>query len=134
MLRTLSITVVLVALFAAPAVTSAQDNSGIDAYTEGAPSAGGNGGSGGGSSGASDGSGTASGAGTGADASVGSGAGGAPGSSGSLTEREAARLADGTSPGELPATGLDETGLMAVVGALLLLSGLALRRLSPREG
>jgi LPXTG-motif cell wall-anchored protein len=136
---TLSLTLLLVGAFAVcvPGVAGAQ--SGLDEYQEGVPTPGGEapgvpgpgdggGGNGAGSAGSSDTSGTAAGSG------VSSGAAGqsAGAGSGSVTERQAA-AAGSTPSGQLPATGLDETAVMALVGLSLLVGGLLVRRTSRRE-
>jgi len=121
MLRIVSIIVAVAALVAFPAVSSAQDNSGIDAYTEGVPDAGGGGGTG---TGTDTGTGTtATGTETGTTATGIDPATGQP-----YSERSAGTAPDGTFAGQLPATGLDETVLMAFIGALLLASGMVLKR------
>lgn len=128
MLRILSIALVA-ALFALPAAAIAQD-SGLDAYTENPPSAGGDGETG--NTGDTDGSASGTASGT---ASPGSASGldttADTDGDGVVSEREAA--AAGTArDGQLPATGLDETLVMALVGGLMLAAGLGLRRLAAK--
>ncbi len=129
MLRLLLTFVMLAALVALPGVAVAQDNSGLDAYQEGTPDVpGGNGGGGNDGAGSDPGAGSRSAGGGGAGtassdvAGDGSGAGAA-----GLSEAEAGARG-GQRPGELPATGLDATGLMALVGLLLLTGGIVARR------
>lgn len=125
MLRIVSIAVAVAALLALPAMSSAQDNSGIDAYTEGVPDAGGGGGTGstGETSDGTDPTGLSTGTGTGTNATGIDPATGQP-----FSESSAATAPDGTFSGQLPATGLDELVWMAFVGVALLASGVVLRR------
>lgn len=117
MLRIISISLTLLALLAMPAIAGAQ-NAGLDAYEENAPSAdGGNGEEGGEDSGTAPSDPLAAGS---------SAEGG-----GSLSEAEAG--ANGTPPGQLPASGL-ETVFLILVGLGLVGSGLVLRHTLSRGG
>lgn len=131
MLRILSITLA-VALLALPTAAIAQD-SGLDAYTENPPTAGGDGDTTGtGTDGSPTGTSTATGTDSGvAGTSTSTGAPVDSDGDGVVSEDEAA--AAGTTPaGQLPATGLDETLVMALIGGMLLAAGFALLRVSRR--
>ena len=103
-------------------VALAQSNAGLDAYTENPPGTTTPGGSTGSSSGAGARSGTGTGEGVPGTAPIGDRNG-----DGVLSETEAGKLGN-TTAGQLPATGFSETGLMALIGAVLLGAGLLLRR------
>jgi LPXTG-motif cell wall-anchored protein len=125
------VAIVVIALSAFPAGAFAQSNAGLDAYTENPPGTTDGGSTGGGSTG-TDPLGTSTGTGTGSATGTGTAAGvdGSGASAGvGLTEAEAA-AAGSTPAGQLPATGLDKTAAMAVVGLLLLASGVGLTRLA----
>jgi LPXTG-motif cell wall-anchored protein len=125
MRKILTIMLAMALLAALPGGAIAQDNSGLDAYTENPPSAGGDGGGDGTSSGAGTGTGTAAGFASGAGSGV---AGTGAGASGSgLTEAQAAAAGVGPN-GQLPATGLDATLAMAIVGFAMLAGGTLLFR------
>jgi LPXTG-motif cell wall-anchored protein len=123
MLRIVSIIVALAALVAFPAVSSAQDNAGTDAYTEGVPDAGGGGTGSTGTDTGTSATGTDTGTATGSTASGIDPATGQP-----YSESSAGNAPDGTFAGQLPATGLDELVWMAFVGIALLASGMVLKR------
>jgi LPXTG-motif cell wall-anchored protein len=120
----------------ATAKTPYQSNSGLDEYQEGVPSAGGevpNGsGSGGGSGqGGSSGS-SASSASSSSSTSTPSSTGSSSSTSSAPTEAAANATNDGSGNSrQLPSTGLD-TMFLALIGALLLASGLAARRHAAR--
>ena len=132
MKRLTATTLTLTILLATSGIAVAQD-SGTSAYEENPPNVTGPGsGSGAGSAAGSDSavgaagtaSGVASGSGTAAPGEAGAGAAGVGGSS----------TAAGGAAGTLPATGLDATVPIAVVGLVLLASGLALRHTLNRAG
>jgi LPXTG-motif cell wall-anchored protein len=116
----------LVLALALPGFAVAQ--SGIDQYEENVPGAGGDTG---GDTGTDTGTATTtdptglSATGTGTDGST---ATGTSGTGSDLTEEEAASLSDSALRGQLPATGLDETLAMALVGVALIGTGFVLFR------
>jgi hypothetical protein len=138
MLKILSISLVCALFLALPGGAIAQDNSGVDVYQENPPTAGGGDGTDGadgtatGTDGTTFDTGSGTGTATGTATGTGSGTGTAAGTEG-LTEAQLA--AQGRTPnGQLPATGLDETALIALTGALLLAMGFSLLRITRVAG
>ncbi len=125
MLKPMLVVAALVLLFALPTGVAAQSNSGIGQYEEVPPGTDPSGGPGS----PGDPSGVPSGSATAGDSGVAgiSGTAGAGTGAGSLTERQAAAAGE-TPSGQLPATGFDDTFALAIIGASLLVAGIALRR------
>jgi LPXTG-motif cell wall-anchored protein len=125
-----AVTTSLLLALALPGFAVAQ--SGLDQYQENVPGAGGDTGDTGGATGTDTGTGTTTDpSGLSAPTGTGTDGGTATGTSGTgtgLTDEEAANLSDRALSGQLPATGLDETLAMALVGVALIGTGFVLFR------
>ena len=124
-MKKFALTLIAISLLALPALAGAQDP-----YEENPPTVpGGNGGGSGGGSGSPTAPGTVPGTAPGTAGAAGvTGTASGTSASGSLTEAQAQAAGTAADSGQLPATGFDETGVMAVLGALLVGGGLLVRR------
>jgi LPXTG-motif cell wall-anchored protein len=126
-MRKLTLTLIALALFAVPAASAfAQGNSGTDVYEESPPTVDDPDGDGIPGTSGDTGTPTPTSTGTGVASETGTIPGDTNGD-GVLSEAEAGS-AGTTASGQLPATGLDSTLAMALVGAALLAAGLVLRK------